>query len=120
MQEKAIVESNHTVDKQAAGLMHSTGPICHFDIKPENVLIGSLDQGQHQRIEAFKLADFGRSMFEANEADRQTDEWKSGTQWRATPEWMSPVSSSLPTPVQNTTSRISGTILWTCGRYTFS
>lgn len=65
-------------------------PVCHFDIKPENVLIGDLDQGQHRNIEAFKLADFGLSMFEASQADRQTDDWKNGTQWRATAGWMSP------------------------------
>ncbi|KAF8866215.1 kinase-like protein [Acephala macrosclerotiorum] len=69
-----------------------TRKIAHLDIKTANILICGRDQNEHKRLETFKLADFGMSLFVPrtlkNVAKRS--EWIEETEWRATRGYMAP------------------------------
>ncbi|KUJ14758.1 kinase-like protein [Mollisia scopiformis] len=66
--------------------------ICHFDIKPANVFIGDRDQSEHRRLEVFKLADYGLSLFAPGPfiSEMERVDWIEETEWRASPKYMSP------------------------------
>ncbi|KUJ21758.1 kinase-like protein [Mollisia scopiformis] len=71
-------------------------PICHFDIKPENILIGERHSGEetHHLLEVFKLADFGLSLFESKDynstSDTRLEKWQISSEWRGSPNFTSP------------------------------
>lgn len=94
-----VLDSGSEEDTQAQADA-SWDKICHFDIKPANVLVGGRDQIEHKRFEALKLADFGITLFQPKTvAEQKKKAWRLESRWRATPDYMSPVSAqpySLP------------------------
>ncbi|RFU34910.1 hypothetical protein B7463_g1376, partial [Scytalidium lignicola] len=59
--------------------------ICHFDIKPQNILIGACDK-DHPYTGVFKLADYGLAM---RVPKHQPPSWLRDHAHRGTPGWLS-------------------------------